>query len=661
MNTSLTLLQSIPNRLPMAIRTMLLMLVLLVTGTAIVHAQSTLLVDPAGAGGFELGSTFAANGWTVSNGANNPWILGAANTTAPFAGNSAYISTNGSTPGYSNTAIASNFFWRDIVVPSGQERVNVSFNWLSGGELDWDLWQVFLVPITTTPVGSTTYQGSGLTAIPVSLPGALLVASGNLQSTTQTFTGSAFLAAGAGSYRVVFHWKNDGSGGATPGVSIDNISVSAQASSTFTSVASGNWSASATWGGSVPSAGDAVIVAAGHTVTIDAVGQAAQSVTVAGTLTYGTTPTEFQAKDLTVATGGLVNVFSGTTGKTLRVSGNLINNGRVNTLASSTANGTLNLNGAAPQTVSGTGAWGGTVSSTTSTNEVGVIGILSITNTSTSVPRVNYTMGGTLRVRSTFTVNGAVNLNGSTWIAGNYAAMGTLTFSNNGGFINGTYGRWYTNAQTGTTITAGADPSTTASSALSLFPMLNSTGVPRYCWITRSSSTSTGNTAGEIRMTYTNEGTPFTGNAFTDGDYNVSDYWPGTWNVTTANGYVYASGTHSLVTMTPFLYRPNTGNSRLMVNGGTFVGTHQLGTGTPGAQRIGLTTAQLTSTNGFVMGIGSTDLCSPSVAAINENFDSYGTGNLVPFCWDRIVVGTASQTITSTSPASGTRNIWQSS
>ncbi|MFM8685510.1 MAG: G8 domain-containing protein, partial [Bacteroidota bacterium] len=363
MNTSLTLLQSIPNRLPMAIRTMLLMLVLLVTGTAIVHAQPTLLVDPAGAGGFELGSSFADNGWTVANSANNPWVLGLSNTTAPFGGYSAYISADGLTPGYLITAAASNFFWRDIVVPSGQERVNVSFNWLSGGESTWDLWQVFLVPITTTPVGSTTYPGSGLTAIPSSLPGAVLVASGNLQPTTvQTFTGGFFVP--AGSYRIVFHWKNDGSGGTTPGASIDNISVSAQAPSTFTSVATGNWSASATWGGSVPSPADNVVVAAGHTVTIDAVGQAAQSVTVAGTLTYGTTPTEFQAKDLTVATGGLVNVFSGTTGKTLRVSGNLINNGRVNTLASSSSNGTLNLNGAAPQTVSGTGAWGGTVSST---------------------------------------------------------------------------------------------------------------------------------------------------------------------------------------------------------------------------------------------------------------------------------------------------------
>lgn len=41
-----------------------------------------------------------------------------------------------------------------------------------------------------------------------------------------------------------------------------------------------------------------------------------------------------------------------------------------------------------------------------------------------------------------------------------------------------------------------------------------------------------------------------------------------------------------------------------------------------------------------------------------ENFDSYGTGSIVPDCWIRLA-GTGSQTITSTTPASGTRNIYQ--
>ena len=619
--------------------------------------SQTFLLDPNGAGGFELGNSFTDNGWTVSNSVNNPWILGPGH----YLGNSAYISTNGSTSGYSITAPASNFFWRDIVVPAGQERINVSFFWISGGEsttLFHDCWQVFFVPSTTTPIGTTTFPGSGLSLVPSSLPGGIFLGGGNLQTNfVQVFNGTAYLS--AGSYRVVFHWKNNSTGGNQPGASIDDISIFAQPPTTFYSVSSGIWSDPATWGGSVPSNADSVIINTGHMVTIDAVGQAAGNVTVAGTLTYGTTPSEFQVNDLTVQTSGLVNIFSGTTAKTLRVSGNLTNNGRVNTLASSTANGVLNLNGTALQTVSGTGIWGGTVSSATSTNQVGVIGSLLITNASTVVPRVNYTMGGTLRVRSNFTVNGAVNLNGSTWIAGNYAATGVLTFNNNGGFINGVYGRWFVAGQSTVLISAGQDPSTSASSSLCLFPMLNSSGVPRYCWIQRSSVSTTGNTAGEIRMSYTNEGTPLTGSTFADGFYNVSNYWPGTWSITTANGYVYSSGTHILATMASGLYFPNTGNSRLMLNGGTFVGTHQVGTGTPVAQRTGLTTAQLTSANGFVMGISSSDLCSPSVLTINEDFDTYGVGSIVPFCWNRLVVGSASQTISSTSPASGVSNISQ--
>lgn len=50
-------------------------------------------------------------------------------------------------------------------------------------------------------------------------------------------------------------------------------------------------------------------------------------------------------------------------------------------------------------------------------------------------------------------------------------------------------------------------------------------------------------------------------------------------------------------------------------------------------------------------------LCG-SIATMFENFDSYPTGSIVPDCWARIA-GTGSQTITTTSPASGTRNIYQ--
>ncbi|WEK68170.1 MAG: fibronectin type III domain-containing protein [Candidatus Chryseobacterium colombiense] len=47
-----------------------------------------------------------------------------------------------------------------------------------------------------------------------------------------------------------------------------------------------------------------------------------------------------------------------------------------------------------------------------------------------------------------------------------------------------------------------------------------------------------------------------------------------------------------------------------------------------------------------------------AVTSMAENFDSYATGNIVPDCWVRNA-GTGSMTISSTTPASGTRNIYQ--
>ncbi|SHL92667.1 Por secretion system C-terminal sorting domain-containing protein [Chryseobacterium polytrichastri] len=50
-------------------------------------------------------------------------------------------------------------------------------------------------------------------------------------------------------------------------------------------------------------------------------------------------------------------------------------------------------------------------------------------------------------------------------------------------------------------------------------------------------------------------------------------------------------------------------------------------------------------------------LCG-TITTMFENFDSYGTGNIVPDCWVRLA-GTGSQTIASATPASGTRNLYQ--
>ena len=202
------------------------MLVAVLSLTAMT-SNATLVVDPAGDGGFESGSTFTANGWSFDNGtATNKWYL------APFAitgmtNNVAYVSSDlGVTNGYSNGSISVVHFWRDITVPAGETDVTLSFNWQALGESgSWDAVMVSVAPTTYTPVASTTSLGTGNLAAPATTLGQFWT-----QSTTQTATlkipasliGNCSSAA---TIRLIFTWKNDGSGGSNPAGSVDNVSV----------------------------------------------------------------------------------------------------------------------------------------------------------------------------------------------------------------------------------------------------------------------------------------------------------------------------------------------------------------------------------------------------------------------------------------------------
>ena len=179
-----------------------------------------LLLGPVGAWAqtTQFSETFeGTNSFTVLNGIQtNLWVVGtaAANGPTTTGTKAAYISNDGGTTNAYTTSSATSVvhMYKDVVFPAGQTSFNLSFDWKGQGENTFDYMQVFVVPTTTTPVagtqliagqvGSTYYQlQAAYTRSTIALPPSLA-------GTTQ---------------RLVFSWRNDGSGGVQPPTALDNV------------------------------------------------------------------------------------------------------------------------------------------------------------------------------------------------------------------------------------------------------------------------------------------------------------------------------------------------------------------------------------------------------------------------------------------------------
>jgi len=326
---------NISNALKSFVYKCLLVLTFLFVGVSNIQAQTTVLINPATDGGFNIGTTFTDNGWTVSNSANNPWVVGTGigTSTGTISGSAAYVSSdNGVSAIYNNASTCTNYFYRDITVPAGKTNIQLKFDWISfGNDAGWDLWQVFVAPTTITPIGTTTYVGSGATLVPTALSGATYLTSGELQTTAQSASVLIPASYAGTTFRLIFSWKNDGSLGTSPPAIIDNISLTAAPPQMFTAITSGPFTTASTWDkNAVPSQLDSIKIESGLTVTANASASSVAYAEIGGTLTYATTATSFNTTgDFKVNATGIVNVFNGTTGKTLNIAGNLINNGSI--------------------------------------------------------------------------------------------------------------------------------------------------------------------------------------------------------------------------------------------------------------------------------------------------------------------------------------------
>lgn len=377
----------------------------------IVQTQAqTVLVSPTGDGGFESGATFAANGWTVANGTQtNLWYVGAAGQNGGT--NGAYISSDaGATNIYNELVTSTVHFYRDVTIPAGQSILTVSFDFRGIGELsgttNYDYVAVYVVPTTTVPAAGTL------------MPSANQVGPVLNAKATYTAVSSGVAVTAGTTVRVVFSWRNDGSGtnGNPPAGGVDNISIATRNPATFTSAATGDWTAGATWvGGVPPTALDNVVIADGHTVTINAAGLACGNLTVgqgtSGLLAYGATPTSFIVNgNLTVEAGGIFNCFNGTTGKTLTLWGNLTNNGVMDLTYLSSVLSLANLVGPA-QVISGTGNF-------TACNGVRQLAIFNPMGATLSMP---------MTVTALLTITNGVFNNGSNLTLNNTVTCGTAT------------------------------------------------------------------------------------------------------------------------------------------------------------------------------------------------------------------------------------------
>ena len=415
----------------------------------------------------------------------------------------------------------------------------------------------------------------------------------------------------------------------------------------FISVLTGNFSNATTWdANAIPTPNDNITVSTGNVVTLEAAGLVSNNVIVNGTLVYGTTPASFQINgNLTVNTGGLVNVFFTTTGKALNVKGDIVNNGRidlsVSSSATATTQGNLNLNGSVVQTVSGTGVFGGTVTATDATNRVGVITHLSFANTSTAIPNIIWSVNNVRLMNGLNTTTAKIALGSNKIIIGNYAAAGgTLTMPVNTGFVSGSVGRWYTTTSTGTGITAGA----LSTGGASRFPFLTTTGATRAMYISRAGST-TGNVAGEISVVYNDATTTTTGLSILDGTYVVTDRYDGNWAISVGPGYAHV-GTHTIELQGYGTFTTLTGNTRVLLASAPADGVHQNGnSAAPSSQRTGITTAQLIANSTYYIGINASDI--PFVSITNGNWNVASTWNkgIVPSCADAVVIA-AGTTVT---------------
>ena len=173
-----------------------------------------------GVNGWELVNGTQTNHWMVGNGANNG------------GSRSLYITNDDATNAYSNSSTSYVYAIRNINIGDAGEFV-YSYDWRNQGESHYyDFIRVFLAPASAEFNAGSVLGGGCYSFSSYSIPSSWIDLSGITgsnktlaqSSSWQNVTGT-FTLATPGSYKLVFAWANDASGGSNPPAAIDNVQL----------------------------------------------------------------------------------------------------------------------------------------------------------------------------------------------------------------------------------------------------------------------------------------------------------------------------------------------------------------------------------------------------------------------------------------------------
>ncbi len=167
----------------------------------------------------------SSNDWLFVNGdLTNAWAYGTAANNGE--GHALYISTDGGTTNaYTGNSAAMVYATKLFNFEAGT--YVFSFDWKANGESTYDYMRVALVP-SSVQLSAGTSAPSVPSGFYTDLPTGWIALDGggklNLQSDWQSFASNEMEIA-AGTYMMVFAWRNDGSTNNNPPAAIDNVSI----------------------------------------------------------------------------------------------------------------------------------------------------------------------------------------------------------------------------------------------------------------------------------------------------------------------------------------------------------------------------------------------------------------------------------------------------